>query len=311
MSKLPDIVGVKEKPLVSVVVTTKNEELHIGNCLLSIREQTYPNIEIIVVDNASTDKTKSIAKKYTDFVFDKGPERSAQRNYGMIDIAQGQYVMFIDADMILSQKLVEACVNELEMGYAIALYISEIILGTSYWCKVRRFERNFYDATVIDSARIYRRDIFCQVGGFDEEIDFGEEWDIDKSVKKIGKIVLLENATHNFNSGWMFAEFVVSLGINPTNERNVIFHNESDFKFMRYVRKKGNYAKGFNKYIEKWGKTDPDLKRQFGLFYRYFCVFIEQGKWEKLLRHPILAFGMYWLRFLVGMKYIMRGKGEK
>jgi glycosyltransferase involved in cell wall biosynthesis len=42
---------------VSIIVTTKNEERHIGNCLLSIREQTYPHIETIVVDNASTDRT--------------------------------------------------------------------------------------------------------------------------------------------------------------------------------------------------------------------------------------------------------------
>ncbi len=66
--------------IVSVVVTTKNEKKHIENCLLSIQEQTYPHIETIVVDNASTDRTKEIARKYTDLVFDKGPERSAQRN---------------------------------------------------------------------------------------------------------------------------------------------------------------------------------------------------------------------------------------
>ena len=57
-----------------------------------------------------------------------------------------------------------------------------------------------------------------------------------------------------------------------------------------------------------WGKNDPDIKKQLGLLYRYFGVFIEQGKWKKLLRHPILTFGMYFLRFLVGVKYIMRSK---
>ena len=52
-------------PLVSVVITTKNEEKHIGNCINSIINQTYENIEIIVVDNDSIDKTKEIAKTYT------------------------------------------------------------------------------------------------------------------------------------------------------------------------------------------------------------------------------------------------------
>lgn len=70
---------------VSVIVTTKNEEGHITNCLKNIKAQTYPQdkIEIIVVDNNSSDKTKEIAKEYTDKVYNCGPERSAQRNFGV------------------------------------------------------------------------------------------------------------------------------------------------------------------------------------------------------------------------------------
>jgi len=58
-------------PLVSIVITTKNEEKNIENCLKSIVNQTYKNIEIIVVDNNSSDSTKEISLKYTDKVFDK------------------------------------------------------------------------------------------------------------------------------------------------------------------------------------------------------------------------------------------------
>jgi glycosyltransferase involved in cell wall biosynthesis len=290
---------------VSIVVTTKNEERHIGNCLLSIREQTYPHIETIVVDNASTDRTKEIARKHTDLVFDKGPERSAQRNYGMINVAQGKYVMFVDADMILAPGLVQACVQKLEKGEAVALFISEIILGTSYWCRVRRFERSFYDATVIDSARIYRRDVFCKVGGFDESIDFGEEWDIDKEVKKFGQIKLLDKeAADNQPQNWKLASLVEQLGITEPETQNVIYHNESDFQVKAYIKKKGNYAKGFDKYIKKWGKNDPDLKKQFGLWYRFFGVFIGNGKWKSCIAHPGLVIGMYFLRFIVGFNFI-------
>ena len=101
-------------PMVSVVVTTKNEERNIEHCMKSIKLQSYENIEIIVVDNFSADKTKEIALKYTNKVYDKGPERSAQRNFGMIDVSNGKYVMFVDADMILSPCLVESCVKEME-----------------------------------------------------------------------------------------------------------------------------------------------------------------------------------------------------
>jgi glycosyltransferase involved in cell wall biosynthesis len=61
------------KNLVSITITTKNEEKNIEKCIRSIRLQSYSNIETIVIDNASTDRTKEIALKYTENVFDKGP----------------------------------------------------------------------------------------------------------------------------------------------------------------------------------------------------------------------------------------------
>ncbi len=85
----------KDLPLVSVIVTTKNEERNIENCLKSIRNQTYKNIEIIVVDNNSDDRTKEIAKKYTAQVFNHGPERSAQRNLGA-ERAESKYKEFAE-----------------------------------------------------------------------------------------------------------------------------------------------------------------------------------------------------------------------
>ena len=97
-------------PLVSVIVTTKEEQQHLPDCLNSIQNQIYKNIEIIVVDNNSIDKTKEIAKTYTDNVYNKGPERSAQRNYG-IKKAKGKYIIYLDADMRLQPNLIEECVK--------------------------------------------------------------------------------------------------------------------------------------------------------------------------------------------------------
>jgi glycosyltransferase involved in cell wall biosynthesis len=94
-------------PLVSLVITTRNEEKNIRNCLESIKAQSWPNIETIVVDNNSTDRTQEIAAEYTFKVYTKGPERSAQRNCGMIDQAKGEYAIYVDADMILAPTLIE------------------------------------------------------------------------------------------------------------------------------------------------------------------------------------------------------------
>jgi len=274
------------EPLVSVVITTKNEEKNIENCLKSIVGQSYKNIEIIVVDNFSTDKTREIALKYTDKFFEKGPERSAQRNHGMIEKSNGKYVMFVDADMVLSPNLIKNCVEYIGRENCAALHVSEIVMGDGFWSKVRRFERSFYDGTVIDGARFFQKDKFVEVGGFDEGMSGPEDWDIDKKLKAIGKI-----------------------GLVPKNgEEAVIYHNEAEFNLKKYLSKKGYYTQSFDKYISKWGKDDNDLKKQFGLSYRYFGVFLEKGKWKRLLAHPVLTGGMYFLRGSVGAVYLVNRK---
>jgi glycosyltransferase involved in cell wall biosynthesis len=307
--------------LVSVIVTTKNEERNIETCLKSVTLQTYKKIEIIVVDNFSTDKTREIALKYTDKVYSKGPERSAQRNFGMIDIAKGKYVMFVDADMILSPCLVESCVKEMEEDYqssnlqplisnlkpmTVALHIPEIVLGKKYFSKVRRFERSFYNGTVIDGARFFLKEAFIKVGGFDEGMSGPEDWDIDKKIKQIGKIGLLDNVGVDCNPpNWELYGFIKERGVNPKDYGTVIYHNEDEFNIKKYLQKKTYYAGSFNTYINKWGQNDPEIRKQFGAFYRFFWVFFENGKWKKLISHPFLTLGMYYLRFMLGIKFFM------
>jgi len=64
---------------VSVIVPTKNSSRTLERCSKSIKNQSYKNVEIIVVDNNSTDNTKEIAQKYTDKVFNVGPEKTTQK----------------------------------------------------------------------------------------------------------------------------------------------------------------------------------------------------------------------------------------
>jgi len=266
--------------LVSVVVTTKNEEKNIERCFKSIEAQSYPleEIEIIVVDNNSTDQTKKIAKEYTNKIFNYGPERSAQRNLGVKE-ALGKYVLYLDADMNLSEKVIEECVGECEQKGYIALYIPEKIIGKGFWVKVRNFERSFYNATCIDAVRFVRKDKFLQISGFDESLTGPEDWDFERRIKECGPVSCISQFLH---------------------------HNESEFSFRQYLSKKFYYSGSFKRYIEKWGKSDKIVKKQLGFCYRYFKVFIEKGKFKKLLRYPVLTIGMFCLRVLVGLAYTLR-----
>ena len=82
--------------------------------------------------------------------------------------ASGKFLIYLDADMILTNQLIEQCVFQCECQNIDALYIPEKIVGKGFWIKVRDFERELYSGTVIDAVRFIRRDLFLKAGGFDE-----------------------------------------------------------------------------------------------------------------------------------------------
>jgi hypothetical protein len=161
----------------------------------------------------------------------------------------------------------------------------------------------------VDCVRFIRKTDFEQIHGFDENLNGPEDWDMDKKIRMAGKVELLTSTPSGVSknkNNWELADFVASHGVDPQKYSGVIFHNESEFRIGPYLKKKNYYAKGFGRYREKWGPSDPDLRRQFGFFYRFIGVFVEQGKWKKMLRHPILTVGMYSMRFFVGSVYLYR-----
>jgi len=92
--------------------------------------------------------------------------------------------------------------------------------------------------------------------------------------------------------------------------QKTLFHHEEWLTLKIYLDKKKKYINTFDGYIRKWGKDDTDVRKQFGLGYRYVGVFCENGKWKKLFRHPILALGMHFLKGLVGIIYMTSSQSK-
>jgi len=298
------------QPLVSIVITTKNEEANLPFCLESLRHQDYPKrrMEVIVVDNNSTDRTKAIARRFGAQVVNIGPERSAQRNYGL-KIARGKYALFLDADMILSHTVISQAVAKAEKQSLVALYVPEIVLGTSFWSEVRRFERSFYDGTVVDAVRFLRRHVFLKTGKIRQtgKVAVLCKYNFEEINKKLKRIEISGNMVAKGDRNSLVKLSEIKKLMNLIKEP-VIYHNEADFNLMKYLKKKRYYSRSFDKYIKKWGKNNPDIKRQLGLWYRYGLVFWENGKWRRFLRHPFLVAGMYFLRAMVGVVFIFSKK---
>lgn len=103
-------------PLVSVIVPVYNVEQYLDECLNSIRQQTYKNIEIIVVEDCSTDNSLNTLTKHLEdprvklIQHEKNSGLSAARNTG-IDTAKGNYIIFIDSDDLVHLSLIELCVK--------------------------------------------------------------------------------------------------------------------------------------------------------------------------------------------------------
>jgi glycosyltransferase involved in cell wall biosynthesis len=297
------------EPLFSLILRTKNEIKNIVNFVESVNSQTYKNIEFIVVDNYSTDGTYEYLIKNNITTYQKGPERAAQGNYGMLKKSTGKYVGYFDADMILSPNLIGSAIHFLEASKnVIALHIREIILGKGFWSSVRRFERSFYEGTLIDAARIFRRDVLSEVGGFDEKsfvTPSAEDWDLDKRIKKHGEISFLNNSYGNGKLNEKIKALIEEGGVDSSNNFPCFYHNEKDFSFKWYIDKKKYYSQSIVNYIIKWGENDPDIKKQLGFIYRYFFVFIENGKFKKICIHPLYFFSMYLILFFVGITFLV------
>ena len=183
-----------DKPMVSIIIPTKNSARTLARCLDSIINQQYENIEIIIVDNFSTDDTLEIARKYTTAIHEFGPERSFQVNYG-VKMASGKYVYRVDSDFVLEHNVIGEAVSTAESNCYSAIIIHNTSDPTvSFWAKVRKFERDMYDSGLDElkiAVRFIRRDVFLSVGGFNTRMISGEDYDLHNRIIKeynIGRI---------------------------------------------------------------------------------------------------------------------------
>jgi glycosyltransferase involved in cell wall biosynthesis len=249
-------------PLVSVIVPTKNNESTLGKCLESIKNQTYANIEFIVVDNFSTDRTKEIAESFGFKCYLKGPERNPQRNFGA-EQASGEYLLFIDSDMELSSEVVADCVAAVQNEGLQAVTIPEVSFGEGFWTKCKAFERSFYiDEGTMALSRFFDKGAFSNAGGFDDSLIGFDDRDL------------------HFR--------IVANGGGVGKAGAIIWHNEGRARISRLMKKKYLYGKSLNQYLSK----HRDAGNTRWLFYR--VTFIKH--WGKMIKHPILSVGMAFMQ---------------
>lgn len=191
-------------PLISVIISVFNEEKYIAEALRSILNQSYINIEIIVVDDYSTDNSVNIIKSFNDSrirLFQKINEKrylSSSRNIG-IRLARGEYIILQDADDLSSfdriekqfaeikvmgkDSIVGCLVNKINEDGSIQkinlpIYHDEIIKG---------FSRKKNRVTIVAGTIMASKSIFENFN-YNENLKYGQDWDHLLRLNESGKV---------------------------------------------------------------------------------------------------------------------------
>ena len=185
------------KTLVSVIISTKNEERFIEPSLKSIKNQTYPNIEIIVSDACSNDNTVKIARKYADRVIVKSTNIPEGLNLGSL-FSKGEILIFGKADTLFSPYWIENSVEILQSDdNIVAVYGSIKSLEKDFKTKIlEKFWNilifvssmlNFHQPTG-ENILAVKRKIFFKIGKYDKSLVACEDKDIVTRLRKKGKV---------------------------------------------------------------------------------------------------------------------------
>ncbi|TWE12629.1 glycosyltransferase family 2 protein [Rudaeicoccus suwonensis] len=199
-----------EQPLVSVVVPTRNNRRTIRACLRSVREQSYPRIELIVIDNHSTDETFDVATELADIALSGGPERSAQRNLG-IERATGEWVLWLDSDMMLPPDSVAVAVATATATGATGVALPERTIGSGFWTACRALERECYlNQPLLHNPRLVRREYLAGDGGFHLAMSGPEDADLRLRMRAAGEGIELAPIIVDHDEGRLTVRDVLS-----------------------------------------------------------------------------------------------------
>lgn len=204
------------QPLVSVMIPYYNCQDYIAETIESVEQQTYPNVEIIIVNDGSaqehTDYLKQLLlnKPHVQYYFQQNKGLAATRN-AAAQYAKGTYFLFLDADDVILPTYVEQSVALLEQNqdYQVVYPISEYFgAKTGIW-ELPPYHQ-YQDLLLtnrLPCIAVHRAEDFHRIGGFDDSLPTHEDWDYwirmlanGNKVYQIQEILFRYRQRHNASS---------------------------------------------------------------------------------------------------------------
>ncbi len=269
------------QPLVSIIIPTINSAQYLGECLNSIKQQSYKSIETIIVDGGSVDNTISLARKYKCKILHYKPKVAKgvfdaphKRNYG-VEKANGVFVYYVDADMVLSKSIIEEAVELCTTKFD-AVILPEDSFGEGIWAKAKQLERRCYwGDDSVEAPRFFRKEVWKKVGGLDVAIGGGgDDWDLYQKI--------------------------LDKGYTVGRTKNVVLHNEGKLQLGKLAKKRFMYGRETVKYLVK--RPAIGAKSYFPIRKAYIL------HWKLFLRKPSIALAFLFMRtieYLAGFTGIL------
>lgn len=194
---------------ISVIIPAYNAEKTIVKCLDSIINQTYKNLEIIVINDASTDNTLSIINKYkNDIKIINNKENKGigySRNTGVKN-ATGDYISFIDSDDYIETNMYEKLINEIKDNDLIIFNYNKIVNSKTYsneynfLNRVVNFKNNpeiLLDINLSPWNKLYKKDLLKN-NLFPEDLKYEDAIVVVKSFLNANKISIINDKLYNY-----------------------------------------------------------------------------------------------------------------
>ncbi|GEM_PF-3242651 len=206
----------KNKPLISIVIPIYNSDLYIGACLYSVINQTYDNLDIILVNDGSTDQSISICNYFANKdkrirIINQSNQGFARACYNGYCQAKGEYITFIDSDDWIDDDMIEvlhnvareynadiaACPEYLEKDFEYGL--------SSYLDKIKEFNRRkalceLYENQIVRNClhdKLFKKELFDNINA-----TVGSIFEITEvlctALYKIGRLVIYPQPLYHY-----------------------------------------------------------------------------------------------------------------
>lgn len=216
-------------PLVSIIIPCYNQASFLPEAIESILNQTYPNYEIVVIDDGSPDNVEEVAKQYTQVKLIKQKNQGAAiaRNKGITE-SKGSYLIFLDADDKLLPNAVEVGVQYLTDNTDCSFVSGRVKLIDQNGSFIKipkqlKIEKDHFKSLLeanyiwTPGVVMYRRAIFDQYEGFSPNAGGSADYELNVRIARLLKIashgeIVLEYRVHQSNMSKNF-RYMLQSGI--------------------------------------------------------------------------------------------------